>query len=81
MRAGDINARYGLSTMQRASAVFELFGFPAGSLTEADVEELGPQPQPGRVVDGRFTTREAAFGLVIATILMLYLGSRVVVVK
>lgn len=80
MHAGDINARYGLTTMQRASPVFTLFGFPAGALTEEDVEELGPQ-SAGRVAHGMFSGNEAAVGLILATLVVLYMGSRVVVSK
>ena len=79
MRVGDMSARYGASTGQVIGGFFSLHDFPAGALSDDDRADLGEQSMTGRVASGRFGFSEAAIGLVVGTILMLYLGSRVVV--
>lgn len=78
LRVGDVSAKYGTSTGQHVSAALSLIGFPAGAVSEADRELLGEQSAPGRVASGRFATNDAAIGLVVGTLVMLYLGSRVI---
>lgn len=80
LRVGDLSAKYGMSTGQNVSGWVSLHGdFLAGGLSDADVEDLGPQPTPARVAFGKFTASDAAIGLIAGLVLMVYLGSRVVV--
>jgi hypothetical protein len=81
-RQGDLS-NADTSTMQRLSAWYRLNGFPEGMLTASDVEELGAQAtgNSDRVAFGRFSAGDAAIGLVLGTLFLLYLGTRVVVVK
>lgn len=82
-RARDLSPRGGgRSTFQAASPYYSLHGIPLGQehVEGGGVDEYSPpRAQPGRVAFGAFTANEAAVGLIIATLLMLYLGSRVVV--
>ena len=81
-RQGDLSNE-GTSTMQRYSAWYRLHDFPEGMLTPADVEELGSQAaaEPSRVVLGRYSAGDAAIGLIVGTLFLLYMGTRVVVSK
>ena len=84
MRARDLTARVGgRSTFQAASPYYSLHGIPEGSLNAQELVDLSPgtAAQPGRQVGGVFTDGQAAVGLIVATLLMVYLGSRVVVEK
>lgn len=79
-RQGDLS-NAGLSTMQKTQPWYVLHGFPEGMLSAAEANQLGPQPLAGRVAYGQFSSNEAAMGLIIGTLLLLYLGTRVVVAK
>lgn len=81
-RQGDLS-NANTSTMQRANPWYLLHGFPEGMLLPSDVEELGSQAAAvgDRVSSGRFSSGDAAIGLVLGTLLLLYMGTRVVVTK
>lgn len=63
-----------VSTRQRASAAFALYGWPLGELAPAEAERDAPSTPMNRVAFGRFSMTEATIGLLVGVFLIWYLA-------
>lgn len=64
----------GVSAANRTHAAMSVFGFQEGGMAPDEQSADAPRPIAGRVAFGRFPMSDAAIGLVVGALVLIYLA-------